>query len=203
MSATNQGRSYLARNKYIIEDKLKRQQEQGNAMIGDKTTRQIDERRSTYCSSIGGATTTDMNFDSSFSSANNCSDSNITCNAINRQCSREFNEKTGIALPFECRLHPSNDNNRKSKQERKPGQQQVAALESGSSPTSSSSSSSSSSSLSGKKTTTSLGSGKFIKRDIWDKNIEFLLAVIGFAVDLGNVWRFPYICYKNGGGKFS
>jgi hypothetical protein len=40
------------------------------------------------------------------------------------------------------------------------------------------------------------------KRDIWSKNIEFLLAVIGFAVDLGNVWRFPYICYKNGGGKY-
>ncbi|KFD54297.1 hypothetical protein M513_04839 [Trichuris suis] len=36
----------------------------------------------------------------------------------------------------------------------------------------------------------------------WANKIEFLLALIGFSVDLGNVWRFPYICYRNGGGAF-
>ena len=38
-------------------------------------------------------------------------------------------------------------------------------------------------------------------RQSWTRKSEFMLALIGFSVGLGNVWRFPYVCMRNGGGK--
>ncbi|XP_028821629.1 sodium- and chloride-dependent GABA transporter 2-like isoform X1 [Denticeps clupeoides] len=43
---------------------------------------------------------------------------------------------------------------------------------------------------------------KIKKRGQWNSNIEFFLVVAGNIVGLGNVWRFPYLCYRNGGGAF-
>lgn len=39
-------------------------------------------------------------------------------------------------------------------------------------------------------------------RDQWNSKLGFILAAIGSAVGLGNIWRFPYICATNGGGAF-
>ena len=39
------------------------------------------------------------------------------------------------------------------------------------------------------------------KRESWKSRSEFILMLIGYTVGLGNVWMFPSLCHKNGGGK--
>ncbi|XP_069683651.1 sodium- and chloride-dependent GABA transporter ine-like isoform X2 [Periplaneta americana] len=40
------------------------------------------------------------------------------------------------------------------------------------------------------------------RRQHWSNKAQFVLACVGYCVGLGNLWRFPYLCYKSGGGVF-
>lgn len=40
------------------------------------------------------------------------------------------------------------------------------------------------------------------KRELWGNKAEFILSCIGLSVGIGNVWRFPYLAFENGGGAF-
>lgn len=43
------------------------------------------------------------------------------------------------------------------------------------------------------------GSGK---RDMWTNDWEFIMSCIALSIGLGNVWRFPFVAFENGGGAF-
>jgi NSS family neurotransmitter:Na+ symporter len=41
-----------------------------------------------------------------------------------------------------------------------------------------------------------------VERDQWGTKLGFILAAMGSAIGLGNIWRYPYVVYENGGGAF-
>ncbi|XP_069120159.1 sodium- and chloride-dependent GABA transporter 2-like [Argopecten irradians] len=43
---------------------------------------------------------------------------------------------------------------------------------------------------------------KHIKKEQWSRKLDYMLTILGYLVGFGNIWRFPYICMKNGGGAF-
>ena len=47
-----------------------------------------------------------------------------------------------------------------------------------------------------------MGNEQDVARGQWGHPIEFVLSSLGYAVGLGNVWRFPYLVFMNGGGKY-
>ena len=47
-----------------------------------------------------------------------------------------------------------------------------------------------------------MGVNIIVKKEHWGSRFAFIMAAIGSAVGLGNVWRFPFRCYENGGGAF-
>lgn len=40
-----------------------------------------------------------------------------------------------------------------------------------------------------------------VKWQIWSNKVEYIFVIIGFVVGFGNLWRFLYLCQKNGGGR--
>lgn len=56
--------------------------------------------------------------------------------------------------------------------------------------------------MSAPQTAADAGSPTGERREVFSSRYVFMLAAIGSAVGLGNIWRFPYVAYDNGGGAF-
>ncbi|XP_021355804.1 sodium- and chloride-dependent glycine transporter 1-like [Mizuhopecten yessoensis] len=41
-----------------------------------------------------------------------------------------------------------------------------------------------------------------VKKEQWGRKLEYVLSVLGYLVGFMNIWRFPYVCMRNGGGAF-
>ncbi|XP_015590857.1 sodium-dependent nutrient amino acid transporter 1 [Cephus cinctus] len=58
------------------------------------------------------------------------------------------------------------------------------------------------SSVKSEKSESTLAHGEIEQRTTWTNSIEFLMSCIALSVGFGNVWRFPFVAYENGGGAF-
>lgn len=43
--------------------------------------------------------------------------------------------------------------------------------------------------------------GANLERPHWSNKLEYMLSMVGFAIGLGSIWKFPFVAYNSGGGE--